>query len=47
MHIFVQERGMFLPKHPGEAGWVIEHIKLHFSWFWCAEEPPPSIQTDM
>ena len=30
-----------------EAGWVMVHVKLHFLGFWCAEEPPPSMQTNM
>ena len=30
-----------------EAGWVMVHVKLHFLGFWCTEEPPPSMQTDM
>ena len=48
MHIFIQERRMFLPEQARmAAGWVIEHAKLHFLGFWCTEEPPLSIQTDM
>ena len=32
MHIFVKERGMFLPKHPGRSGMGDRACKTSFFW---------------
>jgi hypothetical protein len=50
MHIFGQERGIFLPKQAGGSGMYESARKTSFFRvleFSCAEEPPPSIQTGM